>query len=216
MDLETAGGLREKNLREKNTEERRAALVEAAYALFASQGFAATTMDDVAARAGLSRRTAFRYFTSKEELVFPKQRERLAALEALLAAREGETPFETVRRACLAVARDYQDDREHMLAQFRIVSGEPSLIGREIQLDRPSEEALERAFARGERETSRGKRRARVRAAAVLGVIRATLREWLEGGASSDLVRLGRETLADLEHGFGERDDDENEGRKTS
>jgi AcrR family transcriptional regulator len=197
----------EAGLRESNNRERRAALVDAAYALFAQKGYAATTMDEVAARAGLSRRTAFRYFASKEDLVFPQREERLALLTELLAAKEGEAPFETVRRACLALARHYQDDRAHMLAQFRIVEAEPSLLGRELQFDRRSEDAIERAFRRGERDTPRGKRRARVRAAAVIGVVRATLREWLEGNASADLVRLGRETLADLEHGFGSQDD---------
>lgn len=194
----------EAGLREKNTEERRRALVDAAYALFAQKGYAATTMDDVSARAGLSRRTAFRYFASKEDLVFPQRAERLALLTQLLAPREGEAPFETVRRACLALARHYEDDREHMLAQWRIVESEPSLLGRELQFDRRSEEAIERTFFAGERDSTRGRRRARVRAAAVIGVVRAALREWLEGGATSDLVRLGRETLADLEHGFGD------------
>jgi AcrR family transcriptional regulator len=194
----------EPGLREKNSEERRAALVDAAYALFAQKGYASTTMDEVSARAGLSRRTAFRYFASKEDLVFPHREERLALLTELLAPREGEAPFETVRRACLALARHYQDDRAHMLAQFRIVESEPSLLGRELQFDRHSEQAIERAFLAGERDTARGKRRARVRAAAVIGVVRATLREWLESGATGDLVRLGRETLADLEHGFGD------------
>ena len=192
----------ESGLREKNTGERRAALVDAAYALFAQKGYAATTMDDVAARAGLSRRTAFRYFASKEDLVFPHREDRLARLNALLAPESGELPFETVRRACLAIARDYQDDRAHVLAQWRIVLGEPALLGRELQFDRQSEEAIGRAFLAGERSTSRGRRRASVRAAAVIGVVRATLREWLEDGATSDLVRLGREALTDLERGF--------------
>ena len=194
----------EAGLRERNTKERRDALVAAAYALFAEKGYAATTMDDIAARAGLSRRTAFRYFVSKDELVFPVRDERLAMLERLLVPAADETRFETVRRACLALARHYQDDRARMLAQWRIVEAEPALVGRELHHDRLSEAALERAFLGGEKETPRARRRARVRASAVVGAVRATLREWLEGGASTDLVRLGRETFVELEQGFGE------------
>lgn len=196
----------EAGLREKNTRERREALVDAAYALFAKQGFGATTMDQIADRAGLSRRTAFRYFASKEDLVFPSREERLALLKEQLAPRADEAPFETVRRACLALAREYENDREHMLAQWRITESEPSLLGRELQFDRHSEDAIEEAFLRGA-SGGRATRRARVRAAAVIGVVRATLREWLEAGATGDLVRLGRETLADLENGFGETAD---------
>jgi AcrR family transcriptional regulator len=193
---------REAGLRARNATSRREALVAAAYALFAEKGYAATTMDDVAARAGLSRRTAFRYFASKEELVFPAHAERLAALVALLEPEPGETPFQTVRRACLAMARHYQEDRERLLLQFRILAGEPALVGRELQIDRASEAALERAFLADRRDTPRARRRARVRAAAVVGALRATMREWLEGGATADLARLGRETFAELEEGF--------------
>jgi AcrR family transcriptional regulator len=196
----------EKGLRERNTKGRRAALVKAAYALFAQQGYAATTMDDVAARAGVSRRTAFRYFATKEDLVFPHREERLARLEELLLAREGEAPLQTVRRACLAVARDYEEARQQMLTQWRIAESEPSLLGRELQFDRRSEGAVERAFL-GDEHSPRAKRRARARAAAVVGVVRATLREWLEGDAAGDLVRLARESFADLEHGFGKTSD---------
>jgi AcrR family transcriptional regulator len=196
-DSERAPGLREANQRE-----RRDALIAAAYALFAERGYAATTMDDVAQRAGLSRRTAFRYFASKEELVFPEQASRQAAFEALLSPREGESPFETVQRACLALGRQYQDDRERQLAQHRVIEGEPALIGREHAIDRALEGAIERAFLTGEKETPRARRRARVRASAVTGALRATVREWLEGGATQDLVRLGRETFAELAAGF--------------
>ncbi len=194
-------------VREKNTSDRRAALVEAAFALFAQKGYAQTTMDDVAARAGLSRRTAFRYFASKEELVFPVHAERLAQLRALLAPRAGETPFATVKRACLAVARVYEDDRAHMLAQWTIIQSEPALLGRELELDRGSEDAIFEAFLAGD-ATPRARRRARVRASAVVGAVRATLREWLQGGATVDLVRLGRETFGELEHGFGNAEGD--------
>ncbi len=194
----------ESGQREKNSRERRDALVEAAYVLFAERGFAATTMDDIALRAGLSRRTAFRYFASKEDLVFPAHEARLSALQELLVPEPGEMPFHTVRRACLALGRHYQDDRERQLAQFRVIESDPALAGRELRLDRSMEEVIERAFLAGQRETPRARRRASVRASAVIGALRATVREWLEGGASADLVRLGRETFAELEAGFGE------------
>ena len=192
----------ELGLRDRNHRERRDALIEAAYALFAERGFAASSMDDIAARAGLSRRTAFRYFASKDDLVFPEQAARQAQFELLLVPREDESAFETVRRACLALGRHYQDDRERQLAQFRVIQSEPWLVGRELAIDRALEAAIERAFMATERETPKARRRARVRASAVTGALRATVRAWLEGGASADLVRLGRETFAELEAGF--------------
>ena len=195
------------SLREKNRSERRDALLDAAYALFRERGFASTTMDDVADRAGLSRRTAFRYFASKDELIFPQRDARLALLREQLDPRAGESAFDTVRRASMAVARDYAADRDRMLAQWRIVQAEPALIGRELQLDRAFEDAIEAAFVSAQGDSPRLRRRARVRAAAIVGAIRATLREWLEGGATADLVRLGRETFAELEGGLGAKGD---------
>jgi len=188
-------------VREKNREERRDALLTAAYELFRERGFVGTTMDDVADRAGLSRRTAFRYFTTKDELVFPQRAERLAIFQQELQPRSGESALATVKRACLEMARNYAASRKQMLAQWRIVEAEPALLGREIQLDRDFEKAIEEAFEAG----GASRRRARVRAAAIVGAVRATLREWLEDGGTADLVRLGRETFAELEHGFEEK-----------
>ena len=191
----------ELGVREKNRGERRDALVAAAYELFRERGFVGTTMEDVADRAGLSRRTAFRYFASKDELVFPQRAERLAIFQQELQPRSGESALATVKRACLEMARNYAASRKQMLAQWRIVEAEPALLGREIQLDRDFEKAIEEAFEAG----GASRRRARVRAAAIVGAVRATLREWLEDGANADLVRLGRETFAELEHGFEEK-----------
>src|SRR5689334_4574781 len=103
-------------------------------------------MDDVADAAGLSRRTAFRYFATKEELLFPNRAERLALLKAELARAEGETPFERVRRACVAVGREYQADRAHMLEQWRITQSEPSLRLREMELGDEFEAAIAEVF----------------------------------------------------------------------
>jgi AcrR family transcriptional regulator len=191
----------ELGVREKNRGERRDALVTAAYELFRERGFVGTTMDDVADRAGLSRRTAFRYFATKDELVFPQREERLRLFERELQPRPGETALATVKRACLEMARNYAASRKEMLAQWRIVEAEPALLGREIQLDRDFEKAIEARFERG----GASRRRARVRAAAIVGAVRATLREWLEDGATADLVRLGRETFNEMENGFEEQ-----------
>lgn len=188
--------------RERNTNERRDALVRASYALFREQGFANTTMDEVAARAGVSRRTAFRYFATKEDLVFPTMQQRTEKLTHLLVPHEGERNFDTVSRACLALARDYQAERDFLLAQWEIVRHEPSLQAREHHIEREGQAAIQAALLLGQKDTTRARRRARIHAAVIIAAVRATLDSWLEGGASTDLVRLGRETFADLEHGL--------------
>ena len=179
--------------------ETRDALIAAAYHLFDERGYGATTMEEVAERAGVSRRTAFRYFPTKEALVFPHRAERFALFSELVAPQEGERPFDAVRRACLAFARQYVEQRDQLLTQYRILGAEPALRGRELELDREYEDVLARALGQG-----RTTRRARVWAGAILGAIQSVLREWLEAGAEGDLVRLGREAFALLEAGADE------------
>jgi AcrR family transcriptional regulator len=53
---------------QRRSDARPAELTEAAFALFAEQGFAATRLEDVAARAGVSKATIYRYFESKDGL----------------------------------------------------------------------------------------------------------------------------------------------------
>lgn len=71
--------------------ERRSVVLEAAERLFADRGFAATTLDDVAAAAGVTKPVVYRHFASKRDLamfLLELHRDRLAAapLEALLSA----------------------------------------------------------------------------------------------------------------------------------
>jgi AcrR family transcriptional regulator len=76
-------------------------IVAAALDQFAERGFAATRLDDVAARAGVSKGTLYLYFDSKEELFKAVVRESLlpniARVEALVAEFDGPTP-ELIRR----------------------------------------------------------------------------------------------------------------------
>ena len=64
--------------RERRKEARPGELIKAALELFVEKGFAATRVDEVAARAGVSKGTLFLYFSSKEELFKAVVRENIA------------------------------------------------------------------------------------------------------------------------------------------
>src|SRR5512144_2129197 len=79
----------------RRSEARPGELVEAALALFSQRGFAATRLEDVAARAGVSKGTVYLYFESKEQLFEAVLRQAVAPnldrLEALVRSFDGTT-----------------------------------------------------------------------------------------------------------------------------
>ena len=74
----------------------RSRLVEAAFARFTADGFEATTVDQIADAAGVSRRTFFRYFDTKEDVVFPDHEGLRAAVRADLDRRRNQPALAAV------------------------------------------------------------------------------------------------------------------------
>ncbi|WP_081238370.1 mycofactocin system transcriptional regulator [Streptomyces viridosporus] len=70
----------------------RADLERLGFELFARQGFDATTVDDIAGAAGIGRRTFFRYFSSKNDLVWGDFEQQLTGFRDLLSATDPSTP----------------------------------------------------------------------------------------------------------------------------
>ncbi len=87
------------SLRERTRRAVRNELIDAARGLFAQHGYEAVTVDEIAAAAGMSKRSFFRYFDNKEALVlgkYDRQGERFA--EALAARPLDETAWVALRR----------------------------------------------------------------------------------------------------------------------
>lgn len=191
------------SLRERKKAQTREALCDAAFELFEEKGFDGTTVDEIAALADVSRRTFFRYFATKEAVVFPEHEGRAMHFTALLALREpGETPWEAVRRATLMMAEIFTEDSEALLAQHRVVEASASLTAYERELDRSWEKRIAETLALNAGRSARAKWRAGLRAAATMGVIRATLESWFVGGTRGNLLAMGVEALDLLESGM--------------
>lgn len=78
----------------------RAELEQVAFTLFADRGFDDTAVDDIASAAGIARRTFFRYYASKTDLVWGDFDAELARFRAWFAAvPPGESVMQSVRRA---------------------------------------------------------------------------------------------------------------------
>lgn len=113
----------------------RLSVVEAAIGLFAESGYEATTVDEIAAAAGISRRTFFRQFHSKEDVVFADHRALLEQASAHLerAHSDGDAdPWTAVCEAAELVFRRFQEDRELSVRRYRVVNAVAALRDHEI------------------------------------------------------------------------------------
>jgi AcrR family transcriptional regulator len=83
-------------IRRRRKDARPSEIIDAALALFGERGFAATRLEDVAVRAGVSKGTVYLYFPTKEDLFRAVLRQgllpNLEAMEQAVAAHQGTTP----------------------------------------------------------------------------------------------------------------------------
>jgi AcrR family transcriptional regulator len=99
------GGVSQPGRREAHKVATRQALQDAALRMFERHGYAATTVRDIASAAGVTERTFFRYFRSKEDLVLDEIVDLIPVLQAQVRARPpGESPYPAVLHALLAIA----------------------------------------------------------------------------------------------------------------
>ncbi|MEE4025817.1 TetR family transcriptional regulator [Gordonia sp. PKS22-38] len=99
--------------------------------LFAEQGYEATTVEQVAAAAGISRRTFFRQFGAKEDVIFADHESLLTQVSAHLAADDAD-PYAAVCSAAEVVFLHFRDSREMAVRRLRVVQGVPALRDREL------------------------------------------------------------------------------------
>jgi AcrR family transcriptional regulator len=120
------------SLRERTRAAMRAEVSEVAFRLFAEQGFDNTTVDQIAAEAGLSRTTFFRYFGTKEEVVLGKMCEIGHEIAAALTARpEGERPWDSLRRAFDVITQIDADQPGQSLSFMRLLNHACALMTRQ-------------------------------------------------------------------------------------
>lgn len=119
-------------LRERTRAAMRAEVIEVAFRLFAEQGFDKTTVEQIAAEAGLSRTTFFRYFGSKEELVLGRMSEFGPRIAAALAARPAEEgPWEALRRCFDVITEPTVEEPQSFLDLMRLLDDACALMTRQ-------------------------------------------------------------------------------------
>lgn len=183
--------------REQKKQDTRSRLVTAARQLFISQGYDETSMEEIARLAGVSRRTCFRYFPSKESLAFPFRDQRLARFNALIQeGPPGETAYEAVKRACLVMAGQFMTERDETVSLEQLIRRHPTLRAFERENDRHWEQVIADALAK-----EYGVQTARLLGGAMMGLIRSAFEIWLESDGTLNLIEMAQRIFLMLDHG---------------
>ena len=128
-------------LRERKRRETLQRISEVGLELFVAQGYEATTIDAIAAAAGISRRTFFYYFDSKEDILLAYVGGFADALKALVIENASAgTPLDIVRDAVLKLVAPHREPQ--MIATARIVRQSETLRARNLRTFHQLEQAV--------------------------------------------------------------------------
>ncbi|QKV98009.1 TetR family transcriptional regulator [Streptomyces sp. NA02950] len=183
----------------------REALAEAAFQLYLERGFERTTVDDIVARAGVGRRSFFRYFPSKEDAVFPDHESCLADMTAFLdTVGDERDAVAVVCDAARLVLRMYAADPEFSVQRYRLTREVPGLRTYELSVVRRYERTLAGYLRRRWGGAAQGALRAEVVAASVVAAHNNGLRSWLRSGGDGDAEAAVDQALDLVRHMWGE------------
>jgi len=172
----------------------RGRLEAAALELFRERGFDQTTVTDIAARAGLDKRTFYRLFGDKREALFSGG----PMLEEALVKTVGQldsSPFETVIEAFCRVADEYFADRLDLVrVRQSIIDASPELQERELR----KMGSMTAAVAAALRAKGIGETTATLATESGVTVFRMAFARWAAPGSVGSLADLITEVAAEL------------------
>ncbi|MDQ2677711.1 MAG: TetR family transcriptional regulator [Actinomycetota bacterium] len=174
------------------------AIEKAALELIAQQGFDHVTVEDIAAAAGISRRTFFRYFSSKNEIPFSEYGALLVALEEWLASEPDDRPiFDVIADAVMRFNRVHTDGGVAHRERMRLVMRTPSLRAN-AALHQDDWVAVLARYAARRLDTAPDELVPQLIAQVALGTANTAYEQWLND-ESSDLGALVDEAFSRLQ-----------------
>jgi AcrR family transcriptional regulator len=173
----------------------RGRLQEAAMELYGERGFDQTTVAEIAARAGLTERTFFRYFADKREVLFwGSDALQKLLVDAVAGAPDSTAPLDAVGAALEAVVPMFQERRGFARQRHALIVAHAELQERELiklaSLASAMADALRR---RGVTEPA-----ASLTAEAGVAVFKISFERWINDAKRRDLSQHVRESLNEL------------------
>lgn len=180
-----------------------AAVERVALDLFAKHGFAAVTADQIAEAAGVSRRTFFRYFPSKEDVLLgDRQRYEETLARALELSAPDVPPIEALRRCLIAMSEEVEADREANQLRVRLFQQSPQTLAAAAEQQRTYLMRLTPVLARRMGLDETRDMRPLLIVNAIMSTTSITLLHWLASGAARPLHELVAEALDYAAAGF--------------
>lgn len=182
-------------LRERKKAETRRSIQEHALRLFQERGYDATTVEEIAAAAGVSHMTFFRYFPTKHAVVENDEYDPVIA-ELIRARPPHEDALTAVRRALTTALRAMPaDELATILTRARFILGVPALRARQIESQRTTRELFAGAIA-GRGDVPPYQRE--VLAAVALTTLTVAIDTWAAADGALDLPDLVDQGFAAL------------------
>lgn len=188
-----------KDLRFRKQELVSNAILDAAIALFEKKGFDQTEVAEIAKAAGISKRTFFRYFATKDDLLGRSVMDYGAVLLAAIRAAPPEcTDMEVIHQTLLAGVQYNKQPESRARQLIAISTSHPT--ARQAYLSRKHlvEDAIAEAFASRARRASRNDLRVRLLAGITLVLMNATIGAWFLGEEKT-LEAAAKHAEAELE-----------------
>jgi len=178
------------SLRERKKRLAQVTIEEAALRLFQQQGYEQTSIQDIADAVMMSSRTFFRYFASKEEVLFAPMRATLnEGLHFLQQEAPAESPHAALRATLVHLVKLYQQQRTSFLLRYHVAMQTPSVATIYLHVLMETEPAMCDAL-NSRLETATNFNEIRFLVALYMATLRVALLEWLEQEAQGDLASL--------------------------
>lgn len=181
------------SLRERNRNQTRRAIEVAALDLFERNGYDETNVDEIAEQAGISRATFFRYYPTKEDVLFTSEEQAVEAMVASVASRSDSSQSLAALAAPLAeFAHGFlEDDSSEALRLTRLVMTTRELEARSMRMRLLWERALTRQLA-SERDDTPTPTDV-VLANVAIGCLAAALWSWQASTDNLDIAKFTRQ-----------------------
>ncbi|MEU9451202.1 helix-turn-helix domain-containing protein [Streptomyces sp. NPDC048277] len=172
-------------------------ILETALRLFTEQGYDETTIAQIAREAGVSQRTLFRYFGTKEDLLGGDQNRFGQVLTDTIGELPADVGVWEALRAGVAAVLALHDSREQALERFRLLHTTASLRAGWLEKRlRFQEDLLPLVEARMGAAAGGTDPRARAVIATAFACLDAASMAWVDNGGEGDIMDLYDECLA--------------------